>query len=198
MEAVRLIEAGRRALAVTGGAPAVMAEAWQAQALARAVGGRLARCGPAELRTEARQLGEIGGLGTVVALDGPAVPVGAVRASLLTEVTDVHRALTALGDLLGEVGIALVGVACDTEDGLYWQCIEAIDAVDESLDRVHAMLRRLAEPPPEYGHERGTDGEHGGDRSGEPRPEGERAPGHERDGPRAVVRGAAESVARPS
>ncbi|MFD4665435.1 DUF6099 family protein [Streptomyces halstedii] len=198
MEAVRLIEAGRRALAVTGGAPDVMAEAWQVQALARAVGGRLARCGPAELRTEARQLGEIGGLGTVVALDGPAVPVGAVRASLLTEVTDVHRALTALGDLLGEVGIALVGVACDTEDGLYWQCIEAIDAVDESLDRVHAMLRRLAEPPPEYAHERGTDGEHGGDRSGEPRPEGERAPGHERDGPRAMVRGAAESVARPS
>ncbi|MFJ3143506.1 DUF6099 family protein [Streptomyces halstedii] len=203
MDAVRLIEAGRRALAVTRGAPAVMAEAWQAQALARAVGGRLAGCGPAELRTEARQLSEIGGLGTVVALDGPAVPVGAVRASLLTEVTDAHRALTDLGDLLGEVGIALVGVACDTEDGLYWQCIEAIDAVDESLDRVHGMLRRLAESPPEYGHERGPDGEHGGERSGEhrsgePRPEGERVPGHERDGPRAVVRGAAESVARPS
>ncbi|MEU9065208.1 DUF6099 family protein, partial [Streptomyces sp. NPDC048430] len=53
MEAERLIESGRSALAGSRGVPAVMAEAWQAQALARAVGGRLARCGPAELRAEA-------------------------------------------------------------------------------------------------------------------------------------------------
>lgn len=46
--------------------------------------------------------------------------------------------------LLGEVGIALVSVACGTdEEGLYWQCIEAIDAADESNDRVLGMLRKL-------------------------------------------------------
>ncbi|WP_326700438.1 DUF6099 family protein [Streptomyces sp. NBC_01754] len=189
MEAERLIEAGRRALAASRGAPAVMAEAWQAQALARTVGGRLARCGPAEVRSEARELSEIGGLGTVVS-GHPAVPVGEVRASLLTEVTDTRAALTALGCLLGEVGIALVGVACDTEDGLYWQCIEAIDAVDESVDRVHAMLRRLAElPPPDHGCEGAC--EHAHEREGGP--PHEREPGRGRDGPREALRGRTES-----
>ena len=63
-----------------------------------------------------------------------------------TMVRGIRPALAGLALLLGEAGIALVGVACDTgEDGLYWQCIEAMDAADESLDRVHGMLRRLAE-----------------------------------------------------
>ncbi|CAO0834324.1 putative protein OS=Streptomyces microflavus OX=1919 GN=Smic_64620 PE=4 SV=1 [Streptomyces microflavus] len=61
MEAERLIETGRRALAESRGALDVMAEAWQAQALARTVGSRLALLGPMELRGEARALGEIGG-----------------------------------------------------------------------------------------------------------------------------------------
>jgi hypothetical protein len=40
--------------------------------------------------------------------------------------------------------MALVSVACATdEEGLYWQCMEAIDAADESSDRVRGMLRRL-------------------------------------------------------
>ena len=145
MEAERLIEVGRRALADSTGAMEIMAEAWQVQALARAVGGRLVLSGPAELRGEARGLSEIGGRGCVTPVH-PAVPAGGARASLLTEVTDVQRALTALTALLGEVGMALVGGACGTgEESLYWQCIEAIDAVDESLDHVHGMLRRLAE-----------------------------------------------------
>ncbi|PWS49859.1 hypothetical protein DKT74_00005, partial [Streptomyces sp. ZEA17I] len=61
MEAERLIESGRRALAESRGALEVMAEAWQAQALARTVGSRLALLGPMELRGEARALGEIDG-----------------------------------------------------------------------------------------------------------------------------------------
>ncbi|MEU9358390.1 DUF6099 family protein [Streptomyces sp. NPDC048301] len=175
MEAERLIEAGRRALAESRGAPAVMAEAWQAQALARAVGGQLARSGPVELRTEARGLSETCALGSA-ALDHPMVPAGGVRAAQLTEVTHVAGALGALVLLLGEAGIALVGVACGTdEEGLYWQCIEAIDAVDESVDRVHAMLRRLAE--------------HAADR------ERARGPDRERDGPYGVLRGPAGSGA---
>lgn len=58
--------------------------------------------------------------------------------------TDARQALLGLQALLGEVGIALVGVACGTDDeGLYWQCIESIDAADESSDRVRALLRRM-------------------------------------------------------
>jgi hypothetical protein len=49
-----------------------------------------------------------------------------------------------LGGLLGEVGIALVGIASAAdEEATYWQCMEAIDAADESRDRVLEMLRRL-------------------------------------------------------
>ncbi|MFE7750172.1 DUF6099 family protein [Streptomyces sp. NPDC057428] len=173
MEAERLIEAGRRALAESADVPAVMAEAWQAQALARAVGGHLARCGPAEVRTEAGELSDTGAPGGAVS-GHPAVSAGGVRAAQLTEVTDVQGTLDALAQFLGEVGIALVGVACGTdEEGLYWQCIEAIDAADESVDRVHGMLRRLAD------HER------------------ERGPGTERDGPYGVIRGPADRVAGP-
>ncbi|MFJ2295044.1 DUF6099 family protein [Streptomyces sp. NPDC087894] len=161
MEAERLIAAGRSALAGSRGVPAVMAEAWQAQALARAVGGQLARSGPAELRTEARGLSETCALGSAV-LDHPLVPAGSVRASQLTEVDHVPRALAALALLLGEAGIALVGVACGTEEeGLYWQCIEAIDAVDEAVDRVQGMLRRLAEQEHEQEAARERDGPFG-------------------------------------
>jgi len=40
------------------------------------------------------------------------------------------------------VALVLVAVTADRE-GLYWHVIEAIDAVDESEDRVTAILRRL-------------------------------------------------------
>ncbi|MFB7861614.1 MULTISPECIES: DUF6099 family protein [unclassified Streptomyces] len=142
MEAERLIATGRHALTESRTALDIVAEAWQAQALAQAIGSHLALCGPLELRSEARGLGEIGG-GRGLA-DHPAVRTG-LRAAQLTGVSEARAALTALGALLGEVGIALVGVACATdEEGLYWQCIEAIDAADEAGDRVRAMLRRLA------------------------------------------------------
>ncbi|MEU0402655.1 DUF6099 family protein [Streptomyces sp. NPDC006197] len=137
MEAERLIALGRQALAESGTAQDIVAEAWQAQALAQAIGSHLALCGPLELRGEARGLSEAG--------EYPTWGSGGPRAGRLTEVTDPWGALNALGELLGEVGIALVGVACATdEEGLYWQCIEAIDAADESSDRVRGMLRRLA------------------------------------------------------
>ncbi|MER7760200.1 DUF6099 family protein [Streptomyces sp. NPDC097619] len=150
MEAVRLIAAGRHALAQSRAALDIVVEAWQAQALAQAIGGWLAVTGPPELRGEARGLGEAGGRGCGV-LDRPAL-VGAdhrggdavPRAAQLTAVSDIRQALLGLGALLGEVGISLVGVACATdEEGLYWQCIEAIDAADESSDRVRGILRRL-------------------------------------------------------
>ncbi len=140
MEAERLVQAGLRALAESGTAHDIVAEAWQARALAEAIGSHLALCGPRELRGEARGLSEAGEGEEEYPTWGTTGP----RAARLTEVGDPRSALTALGELLGEVGIALVGVASVTDDeGLYWQCMEAIDAADEAGDRVRGMLRRL-------------------------------------------------------
>ncbi|MCC0095420.1 DUF6099 family protein [Streptomyces flavotricini] len=149
MDAVRLIAAGRHALARSGAAMDIVGEAWQAQALVQGIGSWLAVTGPPELRSEARGLGEAGGRGCGVldraALRGEgSAPDYPPKAAQLTEVADVRQALLGLQALLGEVGIALVGVACATDDeSLYWQCIESIDAADESSDRVRAVLRRL-------------------------------------------------------
>ncbi|MFF3014051.1 DUF6099 family protein [Streptomyces sp. NPDC057939] len=149
MDAVRLIAAGRHALAQSGAAWDIVSEAWQAQALAQGVGSWLAVTGPPELRAEARGLGEAGGRGCGVidraALRGEGTaPQQPPRAAQLTGVADIRPALLGLQALLGEVGIALVGVACATDDeSLYWQSMESIDAADESSDRVRALLRRM-------------------------------------------------------
>jgi hypothetical protein len=142
MDAVRLISVTRQALAQARAAEEIVAEAWQAQALAQAVGSHLVVKGPAELRSAARGLSEAGvracGMMRWTDAAGP-------RAAHLSEVRDPRSALLGLGGLLGEVGIALVGVACAAdEETLYWQCMEAIDAADDSSDRVHGLLRRLA------------------------------------------------------
>ncbi|GAA0576919.1 DUF6099 family protein [Streptomyces crystallinus] len=143
MDAVRLIGMSRLALAESTAPLEIVAEAWQAQALAQAIGSHLAATGPPELRGEARGLSETGSRGCG-ALDHPGLRIGGVRATQLSAVTDARQTLTGLSGLLGDVGMALVGVACGTdEEGLYWQCIEAIDAADESSDRVRGMLRRL-------------------------------------------------------
>ncbi|UQS29453.1 hypothetical protein J5J01_21290 [Streptomyces fradiae] len=153
MDAERLIAISRKDLAESRAVPEVMASAWRAQCLAQAVGDHLALCGPQELRGEARGLGETGGRG-VAGAGLPARRPGGASASQLSEVLDLREALEGLGGLLAEVGMALVGVACGTdEESLYWQCIEGIDAADEAGDRVRVMLRRLPEPdrarPPE-------------------------------------------------
>ncbi|WP_037890415.1 DUF6099 family protein [Streptomyces sp. NRRL S-87] len=150
MDAVRLIAAGRHALAQSRTVGDTVVEAWQAQALAQTMGSWLAVTGPPELRTEARGLGEAGGRGCGV-LDRQALGLDAradtvPRSAQLSALGDLRQALLGLGALLGEVGIALVSVACATDDeGLYWHCIEAIDAADESSDRVRAILRRLTD-----------------------------------------------------
>jgi len=144
MDAVRLIVTSRRALAGGADSPEIMTEAWQAHALAQAIGSRLAVSGPPELRGEALGLTELAGRGCGV-LDTPPVAVADLRAAQLTDLGDAHEALTDLGALLADVGIALVGVASAADgEGTYWQCMEAIDAADESRDRVQEMLRRLA------------------------------------------------------
>ncbi|WP_369392501.1 DUF6099 family protein [Streptomyces sp. CG1] len=144
MDAIRLILTSRRALAGAADAGEIMAEVWQAQALAQAIGSRLAVSGPPELRGEALGLTELAGRGCGV-LDPPEIDLGHLRAAQLTELDDARETLLCLGGLLGEVGIALVGMASTAADETtYWQCMEAIDAADESRDRVLEMLRKLA------------------------------------------------------
>ncbi|MEU8588377.1 DUF6099 family protein [Streptomyces sp. NPDC048664] len=144
MEAVRLIVTSRRALEESEDGPRVMTEAWQAYALAQAIGSRLAVSGPPELRGEALGLTELAGRGCGV-LDTPAIDVADLRAARLTDLGDARTALMDLGTLLMELAMALVAVASAAEEeGTYWQCMEAIDAADESRDRVTEMLRRLA------------------------------------------------------
>ncbi|MGW3951187.1 DUF6099 family protein [Streptomyces sp. NPDC004752] len=157
MDAVRLIVTSRRALAASGDAPQILAEVWQAQALAQAVGSRLAVSGPPELRGEALGLTELAGRGCGV-LDAPDLDPGDLRAAQLRELDDARHTLLCLGGLLAEVGIALVALASAAADETtYWQCMEAIDAADESRDRVREMLRKLAAreeaalPEPEVG-----------------------------------------------
>ncbi|MEU4930877.1 DUF6099 family protein [Streptomyces yokosukanensis] len=161
MDAIRLILTSRRALAGAADAGEIMTEVWQAQALAQAIGSRLAVSGPPELRGEALGLTELAGRGCGV-LDPPEIDLGDLRAAQLTELDDARETLLCLGGLLGEVGIALVGMASSAADETtYWQCMEAIDAADESRDRVLEMLRKLAareELLPESGSENSTSG----------------------------------------
>lgn len=146
MEALRLIEVSRQALAQSKGLTDVVAEAWQAQALVAAVGSRLASCGPPVVRAEAVGLSEAGQRGCG-SLRRPARREEEIRAARLSAVSDPRRALLDLAGLLGESGVALVGVAVAAdEEGLYWQCLDAIDAADESGDRVAGILRSLALP----------------------------------------------------
>jgi hypothetical protein len=146
MDAVRLISATRHALAQARAAQDIVTEAWQAQGLAQAVGSHLAINGPPEMRAEAHGLSEAGG-GACGAPDPSVLRTGGIRAAQMSGVRDPRGVLLGLGRLLGEVGTALVGVACAADDeSLYWQCIEAIDAADESGDRVRELLRHLAGP----------------------------------------------------
>ncbi|MFJ4682666.1 DUF6099 family protein [Streptomyces sp. NPDC091377] len=145
MDAVRLIVTSRRALAASGEVSEILTEVWQAQSLAQAIGSRLAVFGPPELRGEALGLTELAGRGCGV-LEEPRLKTDELRAAQLGELGDARQALNYLSGLLGEVGIALVGVAsAAVDEGTYWQCMEAIDAADESRDRVREMLRRLAD-----------------------------------------------------
>ncbi|CAL9589857.1 DUF6099 family protein [Streptomyces albus] len=144
MDAVRLIAATRQALALSADVADVVTEAWQAQALAVAVGSHLAVSGPPAVRSEALGLSEVG-TRAGGSRHHTAPRAGGLRAAQLSAIDDPRRTLDDLGALLGEAGVALVGVAVTAEDEtLYWQCMEAIDAADESGDRVTAILRTLS------------------------------------------------------
>ncbi|MET9295896.1 DUF6099 family protein [Streptomyces sp. NPDC003077] len=144
MDAVRIIAANRCGLARARTVQEIVIEAWQAQALAEAVGSHLAISGPHEVRGGAQGLGDAGGRAGSALLH-PTARTGGLRAAQLSEVRDTEATLAGLSGLLGEVCEALVGVVCAAdEEGMYWTCVEAMDAADESRDRVSAILKRLA------------------------------------------------------
>ncbi|MFJ6750209.1 MULTISPECIES: DUF6099 family protein [unclassified Streptomyces] len=143
MDAVRIIAANRRGLAQASTVQDVIVEAWQAQALAEAIGSHLAIFGPYEVRSRARRLGDAGGRFSGGLLC-QAPTTGGLRAAQLSDVQDAKGALTALCRLLREVCEALVNVVCSTdEDGMYWTCVEAMDTADESRDHVAGILEKL-------------------------------------------------------
>lgn len=152
LDAAHLIKATRHVLAECGSVEEIVAESWQVQALAAAIGGHLAVSGPQSVRTEALGLSETGGQAWRSAVSSATHPgkKPQARADRLSQIQDPKCALSDLSALLAEAGVALVLVAVSArEEGLYWQCIEAIDAADESQDRVSAILRRLE--PQEHG-----------------------------------------------
>ncbi|MEU5212677.1 DUF6099 family protein [Streptomyces sp. NPDC020742] len=143
MDAVRIIAASQRGLAEASTVQDVIVEAWQAHALAEAIGSHLAIFGPYEVRSRARVLGDAGGRFSGGLLC-PATATGGLRATQLTEVRDAREALTSLSRLLREVCEVLVGVVLLAgEEGMYWTCIEAMDTVDEARDRVAGILEKL-------------------------------------------------------
>ncbi|WP_314176831.1 DUF6099 family protein [Streptomyces winkii] len=143
---MHLIKATRHALAECESVEDIVAESWQVQALAGAIGARLAVSGPQSVRGEALGLSEMGGQArrTSAARSEPPGESREIRADRLSQIQDPKCALSDLSALLAETGVALVLVAVTArQEGLYWQCIEAIDAADESEDHVSAILRRL-------------------------------------------------------
>jgi hypothetical protein len=64
----------------------------------------------------------------------------------LTGVRDPAGVLRALRVLLGGIGIALASIAgAAADETAYWQCIEALDAVDEAKDRVRALAGEVGD-----------------------------------------------------
>lgn len=144
MDAVHLIKAARHALAECRTVREIVVESWEAQALTEVVGGHLAVSGPQLVRVDALGLAEAGARARRAADGAFGLNAGRARAALLSEIQDARATLSDLGSLLAETAEALVGVAVSAdEESLYWQCIEAIDAADESEDRVVGMLRRM-------------------------------------------------------
>lgn len=80
-------------------------------------------------------------------------PLTDARAVALTDTDDLRPVLLLLGQLLGEAGVAAVGVAAGAEEeGVYWEMIEVIDAFDEARNTVIEMLRRLSESERSWSH----------------------------------------------
>ncbi|WP_327288281.1 DUF6099 family protein [Streptomyces sp. NBC_01198] len=140
MDAARLVAESERVMRGEPQPEDVIEEAWQAGELVEAVD-RLLAAGEQRSAAPAGAPGPAGW----AARAGRAGPVlaagtGPPRAARLTAVRDPAGTLRALRVLLGEITHALVGLTSAVQDeGAYWRCIEALDAVDEAKDRVRTL-----------------------------------------------------------
>jgi hypothetical protein len=131
MDAARLVAEAERAMRDNPQPEHVIAEAWQAYELTEAVGRLLGE-------DHARPVVRAGPVPVITAAG-----TGPPRAVRLTAVRDPADTLRALRTLLGDIGLTLVGITCTAEDeAAYWQCIEALDAIDEAKDRVRELAGR--------------------------------------------------------
>ncbi|UWE11697.1 DUF6099 family protein [Actinacidiphila bryophytorum] len=141
MDAARLVAESERVMRGSPQPEDVIEEAWQAGELVEAVDRLLAAQAQPQVAGAGRSgwaVGTGGRAGPVLAAAGAGPP----RAARLTAVRDPAGTLRALRVLLGEITHALVGLVCAVQDeGAYWSCIEALDAVDEARDRVRALAR---------------------------------------------------------
>ncbi|MFI5528666.1 DUF6099 family protein [Kitasatospora sp. NPDC051853] len=169
MDALRLIKTTRHALAEARSVPDVLAEAWQAALITEAVGARIAGQEDGELAPLGQMLCDAGAHAVgCLELPGPAggAPEGAPaggdqewhradwggngRASRLDELGEAGPVLTELALLLHEVAEALVVLACGAdEEGLYWRCIDGVDAGAECKETVAELLRMIRRQSPE-------------------------------------------------
>jgi hypothetical protein len=162
MDAARLVAEAERTMRGCPRPEDVLAQAWQACELTEAVGLVLAQGvqpggePPGEPGRRAKDPGSAAP-GSAAGPEpdaeagsstGPGAPTdvptgaGPPRTARLTVVRDAPATLQALRVLLTEIAHALVALTGSAEDeSAYWQCIEALDAVDEARDRVLALAR---------------------------------------------------------
>src|SRR4051812_48899816 len=138
MDALRLIKSTRHGLTEARNVAQVLAEAWQACALAEAVAQALAKelaeptaplegagSGAVEI---ARAVAEAAGHAAACVGRPPDDGAGASRAERLSLLTDLPGTARELRILVQETAEALIVLACGaTEQDLYWRCIDSVD-----------------------------------------------------------------------
>lgn len=146
MDAMRWVAEGTRAMRGTLRPERVVEEAWRAYELAEALS-RLAGGGRVRPAAARGAGGPGGGTGA-----------GPPGTALLTGVRDPAAVAEALRALLGEIGAALVRLACEARDeSAYCHFIDALDAVDEAKDQVEKVARRLGGDAAAYEGDRRAD-----------------------------------------
>jgi hypothetical protein len=144
-----LIRQCRRELARASAKDEVRSAVSMALSLGLVVGANLAVRGPVRLRGEALRLSEFCGRGREVFTNGFHFSVPDFHSVGLTDGDDLPKILRDTAGLLGEAGIAVIGLACTAdEEAMYWSLMETIDALDQARDRTVEMLRRLSEHDP--------------------------------------------------
>ncbi|AUG77249.1 hypothetical protein CFP65_2416 [Kitasatospora sp. MMS16-BH015] len=165
MEALRLIKTGRHALAQARSVGDVLTEAWQTGMLTELIGARIAEAEEGELGALGQLLCEAGAH-AVSSVDQPTMAVaddaepepdwhradwsGQGRAGRMTELGELAPVLAELERLLHEVADSLVVLACGAEgEGLYWRCIDGVDAGSECKDLVAELMRAVRRGQPD-------------------------------------------------